>query len=205
MDEPNRPEDDPTVVDLEPVVDGDDPLPGARRQRRALAAALAVALVALGVAVQQRTVADAWRDRAELAVEQRDEAIGRSEALRSQLDELAELQTATSEELDALTQRLADLAGEKAEAEDRATLTEAERDRAGRVATQVASAVQGLDACILAFADLRAALVDAFNRVQRGQSVDVGPLNAQSDAVVAQCEAARRAAAAAGAAARELR
>lgn len=165
---------------------------------------LVIALLAAGVALQQRSVADEWRDRA-LALElQRDEAVGRAEALSSQLDELAELQATTSSELDALTERLAELAGEKAEAEDRALVTETERDAAGRVAQQVASAVRGLDACILALLDLRAATVDAFNRVAAGRSVDVAPLNAQSDAAIALCNEARAAAAAAGSAASSL-
>lgn len=168
------------------------------------AALIALVVAAGGVAVQQRTVADAWRDRALDLEGQRDEAIGRAEALGSQLDELSLLQAETAAELDASTERLAELAGEKARAEDRAVVTEAERDAAGRVAQQVAGAVRGLDACILALLDLRASTVDAFNRVARGGTVDVAPLNAQSDAAIAQCEAARSAAAAAGSAASAL-
>lgn len=187
---------------------GPEATPSARSMRRGWrgwpAIGLVIALLAAGVALQQRWVADEWRDRA-LALElQRDEAVGRAEALSSQLDELAELQAATSTELDALTERLAELAGEKAEAQDRALVTEIERDAAGRVAQQVASAVQGLDACILALLDLRAATVDAFNRVAAGRSVDVAPLNAQSDAAIALCNEARAAAAAAGSAAASL-
>lgn len=186
----------------EPPAGGDPAAVGPSRRRAA--AVLVLVLLVGGVAVQQRSIADAWRERA-LALEvQRDEAIGRSEALASQLDELVLLQDATSRELDLVTERLAELAGEKAEAEDRALVTEAERDAAGRVAQQVVTAVRDLDACILALLDLRAATVDAFNRVARGGSVDVAPLNAQSDAAIAQCEAAREAASAAGAAASAL-
>lgn len=181
------------------------PLRARRRPRPIGAAALVlVALVAAGVAVQQRTVADAWRDRAERLEVERDEAIGRSEALRSQLDELAAVQASSEGELAALTERLADLAGEKAQAEDRTALTEAERDAVRRVAQRVADAVSGLDACILALLEVRASSVDAFNRLARGEFVDVDPLNAQSAATIEQCDAARRAAAAAGSAAGAL-
>jgi septal ring factor EnvC (AmiA/AmiB activator) len=175
-----------------------------RRLRTATAVAGLVALAATGVAVQQRDVADRWRERSLALEAQRDEAIGRTEALESQLAELAGVQAATQAELTEVSDRLAALAGEKADAEDRAVVTAAERDAVRRVAQQVATAVNGLDACILALLEVRASSVDAFNRLARGETVDVAPLNAQSAATIDQCNAARRAAAAAGTAAGAL-
>lgn len=175
-----------------------------RRARWSAAALVVVALVASGVAVQQRVVADRWRDRAELVAAQRDDAIGRTDALQRQLEEVVDLQATTEAELSTLTDRLAALAGEKADAEDRAVVSAAERDALRRVAQQVATAVSGLDACIVALLEVRASSVDAFNRLGRGEQVDVAPLNAQSAETIARCNAARQAAAAAGSAAGAL-
>jgi hypothetical protein len=175
-----------------------------RAPRAGIAGAVVLALVASGIAVQQRTVADRWRDRAELVAAQRDDAVGRTEALQRQLEEVVDLQAATDAELTLLAERLAALAGEKADAEDRAVISAAERDALRRVAQQVAAAVSGLDACIIALLEVRASSVDAFNRLARGEQVDVAPLNAQSAETIARCNAARQAAAAAGAAAGAL-
>ena len=174
------------------------------RARWSVVVVVVVALVATGVAIQQRLVADRWRDRAELVAAQRDDAVGRTDALQRQLEEVVDLQAATAAELSALTDRLAALAGEKADAEDRAVVSAAERDALRRVAQQVATAVSGLDACIVALLEVRASSVDAFNRLGRGEQVDVAPLNAQSAETIARCNAARQAAAAAGSAAGAL-
>jgi chromosome segregation ATPase len=132
---------------------------------------------------------------------QRDDALGRGEALQTQLEDVAELLALSEMDVADLEERIRELADEKAQAEDTATTVQVERDVLADVSTQVASAVEALDACITRLFDLQSASVDAFNRSAAGEPVDVAPLNAQADATTTFCNQARSAAAAAGSAA----
>jgi len=176
----------------------------ARRGARGLAMLLLVLLAAGGtaVAVQQRDVAAQWRERARILEGQRDEAIGRTEALGAQLDELADLVRGSTDDLTTLEQRLAELAEEKARAEDRATVT---RDELATLAARVADAVTRLDRCVLDLLDLQRDTVDAFNRLNSGERVDVSPLNDRLAVVRAACVDAVNAGRAAAALAAQLR
>ena len=157
-----------------------------------------------GVAIgwQQRTIAAGWRDRAVVLEQQRDDAVGRSEALSGQLGELSTLVQLSETDLAELEERLAELAGEKAQAEDRAVLS-AEELR--RLATLVDSAVRQLNACADDLLALQSDTVDAYNSVARGVPVDVAPLNDRLTANTARCTSARQAGAEAVALASRLR
>jgi uncharacterized coiled-coil protein SlyX len=189
-----------------------DPVPAAapqppRRGRRALTVVLMIALLAAagsGAAIgwQQREVAAGWRDRALVLEQQRDDAIGRSEALSDQLGELANLVQLSVEDLETLEERLAELAGEKAQAEDRATLT---RDELRTLAARVDSAVRQLNACVDDLFALQSDTIDAYNSVARGTPVDVGPLNDRLRVMSERCTAARQAGESAVALASRLR
>jgi chromosome segregation ATPase len=174
------------------------------RARRVLAILLLVVLTAGGVAIalQQREVADGWRDRAVLLEQQRDEAIGRAEALGAQLDELGAFIELSREDRAMLEERLAELAGEKARAEDRATVT---REELATLAASVSSAVTQLNACTDDLLALQRDTIDAFNRVASGERVDVTPLNERLEATRIRCNAARQAGANAVALANRLR
>jgi chromosome segregation ATPase len=151
---------------------------------------------------QQREVAAGWQARAVLLEEQRDDAIGRTEALSDQLGELANLVQLSVEDLATLEERLAELAGEKAQAEDRATLT---RDELRTLAARVDSAVRQLNACADDLFELQSATIDAYNSVARGTPVDVGPLNQRLAEMTTRCTAARQAGESAVALASRLR
>jgi chromosome segregation ATPase len=178
-----------------------------RRGRRVMRTLLILVLVAAtigssGVAWQQREVAAGWQSRSEMLEQQRDDAIGRSEALSEQLGALANLVQLSVDDLATLEGRLAELAGEKAQAEDRAALT---RDELRTLATQVETAVRQLNACADDLLALQSDTIEAFNRLARGSSVDVAPLNERLAEVNARCNTARRAGAAAVAVASRLR
>ena len=178
-----------------------------QRGRRALTALVMLALlVAAGagsaIGWQQREVAAGWRDRALVLEQQRDDAVGRSEALSDQLGELANLVQLSVEDLATLEERLAELAGEKAQAEDRATLT---RDELRTLATRVESAVRQLNACVDDLFALQSDTIDAYNSVARGTPVDVTPLNDRLRVMSERCSAARQAGESAVALASRLR
>jgi len=167
------------------------PAPERARPRRMLA--LLLILLAAGgvsVGVQQRQIADGWRVRAVVLEQQRDEAIGRAEALGAQLDELGSLVQLSREERGLLEERLAELAGEKARAEDRATVT---REELATLATAVSSAVTQLNSCTDDLLALQRDTVAAFNRVIEGERVDVAPLNDRLEETRARCNMARQA------------
>jgi chromosome segregation ATPase len=175
--------------------------------RRARIAALV--LVATGVAggsvavaVQQRQVADAWRDRATAVASQRDDALGRAEALAAQLDELGELARLTDSDLSDLEGRLTELAEEKARAEDRAVVTRVELETLART---TADASRQLDRCVTDLLALQSDTIAEFNRLGAGERVDVDPLNARLTEVREVCAAARQAGANAAALAASLR
>jgi chromosome segregation ATPase len=163
---------------------------------------IALTLLATGIAVQQRQVADGWRDRALVLEQQRDESIGRAEALGAQLDELGSLVQLSREDRAMLEERLTELAGEKAQAEDRATTT---REELANLAAAVSDAVAQLNACTDDLLALQGDTIDAFNRVVDGDQVDVTPLNQRLDVTRSRCAAARQAGANAVAFANRLR
>jgi hypothetical protein len=175
-----------------------------RRAARRLVtfALLAAALGGGAIGWQQREVAAGWQERAVALEQQRDDAIGRSEALSEQLGELANLVQLSVEDLATLEDRLAELAGEKAQAEDRATLT---RDELRTLAERVDSAVRQLNACADDLFALQSATIDAYNSIARGTPVDVGPLNQRLTEMTERCSAARRAGESAVALASRLR
>jgi len=181
--------------------------PPPRRGRRALTVLVMLALLAVagaGAAVgwQQREVAAGWRDRAVVLEQQRDDAVGRSEALSDQLGELANLVQLSVEDLTTLEERLAELAGEKARAEDRATLSS---DELRTLATRVDTAVRQLNACVDDLFALQSDTIDAYNSVARGDPVDVAPLNDRLRVMGERCTAARQAGESAVALASRLR
>jgi uncharacterized coiled-coil protein SlyX len=184
------------------------PLPAPRRRgSRALSVLVVLGLVGLavgGIAVgwEQREVAAGWRDRALLLEQQRDDAIGRAEALSDQLGELANLVQLSVGDLATLEERLAELAGEKALAEDRATVT---REELRVLAATVESAVRQLNTCVDDLLTLQNDTVSAFNALAAGQRVDIAPLNDRLNATRERCDAARRAGASAVALAQRLR
>lgn len=180
------------------------PLQAARRWPRTLALLVLLGLAAAGtgIAVEQRSVAVEWRERAETLEQQRDDAIGRSEALAAQLSELGTLVQLSTEDLADLEDRLAELAGEKARAEDRVALT---REELRTLAERVASASRLLNGCVDDLLELQQQTVSAFNRLAGGASVDVTPLNERLEEVRGTCTVARQAGADAAALASRLR
>ena len=185
------------------------PAPGASRSRgrrilRSFAVLLLLALAAGGTAVglQQRQVAAGWQERALTLEQQRDDAVGRSEALSGQLNELSNLVQLSVDDLATLEERLAELAGEKARAEDRATLT---ADELRTLATRVESSVRLLNACADDLLALQSDTIAAYNSLASGVPVDVGPLNTRLAATSARCTEARQAGANAVALASRLR
>ncbi len=175
-----------------------------RRRTRTLVTLLmlGLALGAGAVTWEQRQVAAGWQERAVALEQQRDDAIGRSEALSEQLGELANLVQLSVEDLATLEERLAELAGEKAQAEDRATVT---RDELRTLAARVQSAFQQLTACVDDLFALQSDTISAYNSLARGNQVDVGPLNERQRVMVERCSAARQAGESAVALASRLR
>jgi len=166
--------------------------------------AIAGAVTATVVAVDQRDVAAQWEQRA-LAVEAQRDAVDEqraevAEQLEATLDALA-----TSEgDVDELEDRVRTLADEKARAEDTATTVQVERDVFIELSELISDATGALDSCVTQLFELQAASVDAFNRANAGQDVDIEALNARSGEVTRFCNQARTAAANAEAAADRL-
>ncbi len=201
MDDASR---DPTFPAAAPA----SPSPERPSRRRGrwpwvVAIVLLVGLTAAagGVAWDQRETAAAWQERAEALEEQRDDALGRGEALQVQLEDVADLLVDSEQDVEQLEERIRELADEKAQAEDTATTVQVERDVLADVSTRIADAITALDSCITRLFDLQSASVEAFNLAAQGEPVDVGPLNAQANATTAFCNDARAAAAAAASAA----
>jgi chromosome segregation ATPase len=180
------------------------PTERARGGRVGIVVGLVVAVLAAGVAVQQRQVAAGWQDRAIALEEQRDDARGRAEAFQRQLDDIADALAASETDVAALEDRVRELADEKAQAEDVATTTTVERDTLVAVSTAVAGAVEDLDTCVVQLFGLLNDAVDAFNRQGAGETVDVEALNRERTAANETCNAARRDAAEAAARADRL-
>lgn len=166
--------------------------------------ALLVAAGSAAVGVQQRTVAADWRDRAQALETQRDDAIGRTEALQRQLDEVAGSLNVSEGDVASLEERVRELADEVAQAEDVAATTGVERDTLAALSSAVAGSITSLDACVSELFDLLDRTIDAFNRQGAGEQVAVGPLNSQRSATTATCNDARSDAAAASSDAQRL-
>lgn len=171
----------------------------------ALALVFVLAATAGAIAWQQREVAALWQQRALAVEDQRDDALGRVEALQSQLDEVADLLAASETDLSELQERVRDLADEKAQAEDTATTVQVQRDELVQLSNRIASAISALDQCVSRMGELHSTTVSAFNRVAAGEQVDVGPLNALAQSTTSFCNDARSAAAGAAAAANQIR
>lgn len=192
-----------------PPEPGHVPVAEAPRPRRwpwwlAIVLLVAVAGAAAAVAWDQRETAALWQERAEGLEDQRDDALGRGEALQTQLDDVADLLDSSETDVATLEQRIRELADEVAQAQDTATTIQVERDVLADVSTQVASAVEALDACVTRLFDLQESSVQAFNRSAAGDPVDVGPLNDQANEVTRFCNDARSAASAAASAAGQI-
>jgi len=195
-----EPSDAPNLPAPEPVP---AQLPVRHPRRRAIPLVLLVlAAGGVGIGVQQRQVADGWRDRSIVLEQQREEAVGRAEALGAQLDELGAFVELSREDRAMLEERLAELAGEKARAEDLATVT---REELATLAAAVSSAVTQLNACTDDLLTLQRDTIDAFNRLAGGERVDVTPLNQRLEETRARCNTARQAGANAVALANRLR
>lgn len=195
----------PDVPATDVAAPGATPRAATARHRGRTLALLLMMGIALGggaVAWEQRQVAAGWQERAVALEQQRDDAIGRSEALSEQLGELANLVQLSVEDLATLEERLAELAGEKAQAEDRATVT---RDELRTLATRVQSAFQQLTACVDDLFALQSDTIAAYNSLARGNPVDVGPFNERQRVMVERCSAARQAGESAVALAARLR
>jgi len=194
----------PPDAPLPAVAEPQGPRRPARRMRRAVAMLLLLGLAGGGLAIawDQRQVAADWQRRAVVLEEQRDDAIGRAEALSDQLGELANLVQLSVDDLATLEERLAELAGEKARAEDRATLT---ADELRTLAARVETAVRQLNTCADDLLALQSDTIAAYNSVARGVPVDVGPLNTRLNETNERCIAARQAGASAVALASRLR
>ncbi len=170
----------------------------------ALVALSAVLVATALVAFNQWQVAGQWQQRATTIEDQRDDAIGRTEALQAQLDEIAAMLSTSESDVVRLEDRIRELADEKAQAEDTATTVQVERDVLAQVSSRIANAIDALDQCVTRMFDLQAASVEAFNRAAAGDPVDVEPLNAQARATTDFCNNARSAAAGAAAAASQI-
>ncbi|WP_169786926.1 hypothetical protein [Nitriliruptor alkaliphilus] len=178
------------------------PPPRARRWPLVVGAVLAIAGAAVGL--QQRQVAASWQERAVAIEEERDDARARGEAFQRQLEEVADALATSETDVGALEERVRELADEKAQAEDVATTTGVERDTLVELSGAIAGAVTALDGCVDQLFDLLGDAIDAFNRQGAGETVDVGPLNADRTATTARCNDARQAAASAAATADRL-
>lgn len=156
--------------------------------------ALLAAGVAAGVALDQRTTAAQWQDRAATFEAQRDAAAERSAGLSEQVDEaLAALDT-SERDVTELEERVRALAEEKARAEDDVTTVQVQRDTFAELSEQVADATASLDTCVERLFDLHAASVEAHDVASGGEPMDVAPLDAQAERVTDVCSRAREAA-----------
>lgn len=166
--------------------------------------AIAGAGIAGSVAVDQREVAEAWQDRALTLEDQRDGLVSDRDGLATQLERALDALDTSERDVVALEARVRELAEEKARAEDTATTVQVERDVFIELSELIAAATGSLDACVTQLFELQSASVEAFNRANRGQTVDVRALNARADEVTRFCDDARSAAASAQVAADQL-
>ncbi len=208
--------DRPPVPPAAPGFDPSDPSPGTRDQpagRRlpTVALVLMLLLVLAGgtvaglVVADQRQVAAQWQDRALTLEEQRDGLVSERDQLAVQLDQALGALDTSERDVAALEERVLELAEEKARAEDTATTVEVERDVFIELSELIVEATGSLDACVSQLFELQTASVEAFNRANRGQTVDIDTLNARAGEVTRFCDQARSAAASAQAAADRLR
>jgi hypothetical protein len=163
---------------------------------------LIVLLVASLVVLDQRQVADAWRQQAGTLAEQRDQAIGRTEALGAELTEISEQLQRAIDERENLETRLAALAEEKARAEDTTAVSSEQLQELARI---VGSAVSQLNTCVADVLQLQSDTVAAYNSLARGTPVDTTRLQERQNSISAQCAEAQRAGAFAVGAANQLR
>jgi len=166
---------------------------------------LAGGTVAGLVVADQRQVAAQWQDRALTLEEQRDGLVSERDQLAVQLDQALGALDTSERDVAALEERVLELAEEKARAEDTATTVEVERDVFIELSELIVEATGSLDACVSQLFELQTASVEAFNRANRGQTVDIDTLNARAGEVTRFCDQARSAAASAQAAADRLR
>lgn len=196
---------------MDPLAATRPPAPPPRRQgaaRRtwwAVVVVLAVAAVgAAAVGLQQRGIAAQWRDRATAREAERDDAVGRTEAVQRQLEEVTAALATSEADVAALEERIRGLADEKARAEDAATTVQVQRDTVLDLTQKVAAAVDTLDSCVTQLFTLQTASVEAFNSVSAGEQVDTTALNGALEQTTAFCNTARTAAARASAATEAL-
>jgi hypothetical protein len=185
------------------------PPPRRRRWPIVLLAVLLVlstagAVIATVVAVDQRDVAAQWEERA-LALEAQRDAVDEQRAeVAEQLETALDALTTSERDVGELEDRVRTLADEKARAEDTATTVQVERDVFIELSEVISDATVALDSCVTQLFDLQAASVEAFNRANTGQDVDIDALNARAAEVTRFCNQARTAAANAEAAADRL-
>lgn len=165
---------------------------------------LLLAVAGGAVGLQQRTIAADWRDRSLALETQRDDAIGRTEALQRQLDEVAGSLDVSEGDVASLEERVRELADEVAQAEDVAATTGVERDTLEALSSAVAGSITSLDSCVSELFDLLDRTIDAFNRQGEGEQVAVGPLNQQRTSATDSCNDARADAASASSDAQRL-
>ena len=159
------------------------------------------AIIATVVAVDQRDVAAQWEERA-LALESQRDAVDEQRAqVADQLDAALGALATSERDVDELEDRVRTLADEKARAEDTATTVQVERDVFIELSELISDATSALDSCVSQLFELQSASVEAFNRANAGQDVDIDALNARAGEVTRFCNQARTAAANAEAAA----
>lgn len=162
------------------------------------------AVTATVVAVDQRDVAEQWEERALALEAQRDTVDDQRAEVADQLEATLDALTTSERDVDELEDRVRTLADEKARAEDTATTVQVERDVFIELSELISDATGALDTCVAQLFDLQSASVEAFNRANTGQDVDIDALNARSGEVTRFCNEARTAAASAEAAADRL-
>lgn len=108
----------------------------------------------------QQAAADAWQQRATELELERDEAVQRSQQLRTALDDVqalldttAETLTVSERDVEELEARLRALAAEQSRAEDAQLLTSEDRDRVDDLAAQAARTAEELLRCLDAVED----------------------------------------------------
>jgi hypothetical protein len=180
------------------------PIVGPGRPRSTLSALIVLAVLAVSsfVVLDQRQVADMWRQQAGTLADQRDQAIGRTEALGAELAEIAEQLQRATDERETLEARLTALAEEKARAEDTTAVSSEQLQSLARI---VSGAVSLLNTCVADVLQLQADTVAAYNSLARGTPVDIRRLQERQNAISAQCAEAQRAGAQAVGAADQLR